>query len=102
HKKDSVYMTLTIDTVAFQVHLEPSGVRFKLKQPAELTLWYTNADEDVNGDGMVNKADKDLLSRLALYYVTPARDRRLRTKQNVHEQSITSRLLHYSTYAVSW
>jgi hypothetical protein len=101
-KKDSVWMTLTIDTVAFDVHFEPSGVRFALKQPAELTVWYTHANRDLNGDGVVDRTEKYLLDHLALYYIAPRKDKRLLTTQDRGAQSIAARLFHYSQYAVSW
>src|SRR5437899_2716854 len=50
---DAVLVTVTLDPVTFSVAFEPSGVWFSNGIPARLTIWYENADPDLNGDGVV-------------------------------------------------
>ncbi len=64
---DSVYVTLTIDSVAFSVNFQPSGVEFSKHSSGRLTLWYENANPDLNGDGVVDATDQALLLQLALW-----------------------------------
>jgi hypothetical protein len=103
-KHDSVYITLTIDPVAFDVKFEPSGVRFAMQSPASLTLWYTNANPDVNGDGVVDRTDALLRAESGLYYIKPHKGvkRRLPSNNDPQHQTITGPLLHFSEYAISW
>src|SRR5207237_1150477 len=54
---DSVHITLTIDPVSFEVHFKPSGVTFSRTWPAALTIWYGNANPDLDGDGAVDGVD---------------------------------------------
>src|SRR6266540_4014600 len=64
---DSVRITLTIDTVLFNVDFQPSGVVFSKSSPAQLAIWYQNADPDLNGDGVVDAADQVLEEQLAIW-----------------------------------
>ena len=103
-RHDSVYITMTIDPVAFNVTFEPSGVRFAIKSPARLTMWYANANPDVNGDGVADSTDAQLRAQCALYYIKVRKATKLRLPSwnDPQHQSITGPLLHFSQYAVSW
>ncbi len=102
--KDSVLITMTLDTVRFIVDFEPSGLLFKQDHPPMLVIWYQNADQDLNGDGVVDAADSVLLQQL-----------RIITRSGKHEHWHWTRsfegwnlpyvfapLRHFSQYAVSW
>ncbi len=65
---DSVRITLTIDTVSFNVDFQPSGVLFSLLSPAQLAIWYQDASADLNGDGVVDATDQALKDQLAIWY----------------------------------
>jgi hypothetical protein len=98
---DSVLITLTIDTLAFAVHFEPSGVRFSSQFPADLAFWYANANPDLNGDGVVDGTDEAWQSRIAIWY----RGRRwaeLPSLNDTKQQYVLTELGHFSEYAVSW
>ncbi len=102
--KDSVLITMTVDTVRFIVDFEPSGLQFKHDHEPMLVVWDQNANQDLNGDGVVDAADDSLLQQL-----------RIITRSGKHEKWHWTRsfegwdlpyvfapLQHFSQYAVSW
>jgi hypothetical protein len=101
---DSVFITLTIDSVAFSVSFQPAGVEFSKHSPASLTLWYENANPDLNGDGVVDDADQMLLLQLAVW-CRPTGTRSwfmLSSNNDATLPSISTALYHFSEYALSW
>ena len=101
---DSVFITLTIDTVLFNVDFQPSGVLFSKSSPAQLAIWYQNADPDLNGDGVVDAADETLKQQLAIWYRGSKAGawKQLWSKNDTTEELVTAALEHFSQYAVSW
>jgi len=104
HHRDSVLITLTIDPVNLTVDFEPSGVRFSGHRPATLAVWYGNANPDLNGDGVVDGADTDLASMIAIWGrpAKPAPWMKTLSKQLIGEQWVMGAIKHFSEYAVSW
>lgn len=101
-KGDSVYLTLTIDPVYFQVDFQPSGVKFSVKAPAVVTFWYANANRDLSGNGVVDGNDQHRLEQLAIHYIASGAGSRLPSKNDKEAQTVSAPLLHFSQYAVSW
>jgi hypothetical protein len=101
---DSVLITLTIDTVLFNVDFQPSGVVFSKSSPAQLAIWYENASSDLNGDGVVDAADEILKQQLAIWYrgTKAAAWRQLWSKNDTTQELVTAALEHFSQYAVAW
>jgi hypothetical protein len=100
---DSVWVTLTVDSVNFLVHFQPSGVLFSKTFPANLAIWYDNANPDLNGDEIVNGKDKQLEQQLAVWYhAAQTRWSRLSSKNDTTQRSVSTVLYHFSEYAVSW
>jgi len=64
---DSIEIFLHIDEERFELDFEPSGLTFDRRRPAELRLSYHFADPDLNGDGVVDRADQDTERRLLLW-----------------------------------
>ena len=103
-KTDSVAITLTIDPVDFAVEFEPSGVLFSTRSPAQLRIWYDNADLDLNGNGVVDGGDRNQLRRLGLWYRADRTNVWLKSpsKNNATQLNVAGPLYHFSEYAVSW
>jgi len=103
-RNDSLTITLTIDPVNFDVDFQPSGVVFASDTPAILTLWYENADPDLNGDGVVDSTDQTWLQQLTFYYQVAGGTTWAKqlTKNDPTMPSVTTALYHFSEYAVSW
>jgi hypothetical protein len=103
-KRDSVLITVTVDPVRFEVAFEPSGVLFSKSSPAQLAIWYQDADPDLNGDGVVDATDEMLQQQLAIWSQATRTDawKQLSSNNNTTQQYVASELYHFSQYAVSW
>jgi hypothetical protein len=100
---DSVLITLTIDPVTFSVDFQPSGVWFSNGSPAQLTFWYQNADPDYNGDGVVDAADKQLAQQIAVWGRAGGRRwTALPSAVDPNLPRVSTSVMHFSEYAVSW
>ncbi|HEV8263723.1 MAG TPA: hypothetical protein VGQ06_02150 [Gemmatimonadales bacterium] len=101
---DSVLITLTIDTVLFKVDFQPSGVVFSKSRPAQLAIWYQDADPDLNGDGVLDATDAMLQEQLAIWSQGTHTDgwKQLSSKNFTMQQYVATELYHFSQYAVAW
>jgi hypothetical protein len=102
-RRDSVLITLTIDPVLFKVDFQPSGVVFSKSSPAQLAIWYQNANPDLNGDGVVDATDATLEAQLAIWSEsTTDAWRQLSSKNDTTQKLVAAQVFHFSQYAVSW
>ena len=103
-RRDSVFITLTIDPQSFSVDFEPSGLRFSGRHPATLGFWYGNANPDLDGDGTVGAADQVLFEQLAIWgrATRPAPWVKTASQTAAGQQWVSAALFHFSEYAVSW
>jgi hypothetical protein len=100
---DSVTMTVTVDPVNVLVNLEPSGIRFG--QPAALSMWYGGAGGDLNGDGVVDRADADIESGpLTIWCLENPGDPwwAMSTVRSTLDRTLIVDLQHFSNYAVAY
>jgi len=103
NKGDSVQITLTIDPVDFSVDFQPSGLVFSPAYPAYLTLWYENANPDLDGNGVVDGNDQTLMQQLTFYCQTAWLPwMKIPSRHDSAQPSISTVLYHFSQYAVSW
>jgi hypothetical protein len=102
--RDSIFITLTIDPVTFSVEFQPSGLVFSTRHPPTLSIWYGNANPDLNGDGVVDATDQTLMTQVAIWGRPAKRDSWGRTSSQTETgpQWVTAALLHFSEYAVCW
>ncbi|HEV8263722.1 MAG TPA: hypothetical protein VGQ06_02145 [Gemmatimonadales bacterium] len=101
---DSVFITMTIDSVKLAVDFQPSGVTFSEVFAAGLIIWYANANPDLNGDGVVDATDEALQQQLALSE-QPAKMTgwfKTATKNDATQKYVAAELYHFSQYAVAW
>lgn len=101
---DSVRITLTIDTLNFNVDFQPSGVVFSNSSPAQLAIYYENANPDLNADGVVDAADQALREQLAIWYRGSKAGawKQVWSKNDTSEEVVTATVYHFSQYAVAW
>lgn len=101
---DSVLITVALDTTSLVLHFEPTGLQFASSSPANLRWWYTGANPDLNGDGVVNLADSILESALVLRVQSLPTDpwQLLGAVQSLSSRQFDAQLRHFSGYAVSW
>src|SRR6266702_6584920 len=97
NRGDSVLITLTIDTVSFYVDFQPSGVQFSKSSPAQLAIWYQDANPDLNGDGVVNAVDDSLKQQLAIWSEsTTSAWRQLSSKNDTTRQYVAADVYDFS------
>jgi len=100
---DSVQIRLKIDSDRFVVDFEPAGLVFSSRSPANLTFWYANANLDLNGNGVVDGSDWNMLQQLSVWYAaTPTAGYKVSTKNDASQLILSAPIYHFSTYAVSW
>jgi len=102
--RDSVWITIAIDPNTFAADFQPQGLQFDKRHPASLAFWYENADKDVNGDGVVDDADRAILSHLSVVKrpAGPAQWQQLISGLTQGLPVIYTEMKHFSIYAVSW
>jgi len=102
---DSVLITVAIDTTSLVVRFEPTGLEFNPMAPAQLNVWYTGADPDLDGSGAVDGADSRIEEEMLGVWVQEfAADpwTLVTTVQSIPSKRFSAYLSHFSDYAVSW
>lgn len=102
---DSVLIGLAIDSTELLVHLEPTGLVFNPLIPAQFTMWYTGADPDFNGDGVVDDLDAAIEETLLGLWVQVNPEDPWEAVVATHsllDKLFSALLQHFSGYAVSW
>lgn len=103
---DSVLITATIDRQLLLVTFGPGGLAFGGSRPARLRLYWGNANLDLNGDGLVNQLDEDIIRTLLVIAYQPAAGDPWSIPSD-QEKSPDNRYIeislpHFSNYAISW
>jgi hypothetical protein len=102
---DSVLVTAIVDPENIRVSLEPTGLQFSSYHPAELKMWWTGANGDLNGDGLVDGQDAEIETQwLGLWFQegTGSPWTQIPAEKSVSEKRLKAYLKHFSGYAVSW
>ncbi|MBI4421734.1 MAG: hypothetical protein HY560_12990 [Gemmatimonadetes bacterium] len=102
---DSVEITLSLDTTALALELEPTGLGFDPLVPAQLKIWYSAAGPDLDGDGSVNSVDayiEEVL--LGLWTREQLTDpwSALSAIKTASAKVLSADLAHFSGYEVAW
>ena len=102
----SVVITITVtDPQRLIVDLQPTGLRFTGDdEPANLTLWYVEQDDDLNDDGVVNATDDSIERTLAIYRRETATAPWARLTSNVVVESdeVEAILRGFSNYVIAY
>ena len=65
---DSVLITLTVtDPRHFIIDFQPSGLRFSVKNPARLKMFFGQCGDDLDGSGSVDGNDDAIASQLSIW-----------------------------------
>ena len=86
-----------------KLDFQPSGVVFSKSSPAQLAIWYKNANPDLNGDGVVDATDAALEQQLAIWSAS-TRDawRQLASKNDSAQKLVAAEVYHFCEFAVSF
>lgn len=103
---DSVHVTAILDATRLLVRFAPHGLVFGGSKPARLRLYWGLANLDLNGDGVVNGLDGNIIGNLLAiaYQATDGEPWVVWSDQtkSLELQYIEIALPHFSGYAVSW
>ena len=100
---DSVLITVLVDPVNIRVSLEPTGLQFG--HEADLEMWWTGTNGDLNGDGVVDTRDLEIEKQwLGLWYQEGAGTpwTPIPAEKSLSDKRLEADLKHFSGYAVSW
>ncbi|MBL8998278.1 MAG: hypothetical protein KJZ74_03595 [Gemmatimonadales bacterium] len=102
---DSILITITlVDPSRLQVSFSPSGLRFSPSDPADLKLSFLEADEDLNGDGVVDSRDTAIQAMLAVWRRERVGDPWVRQPTilapGTHE--VETDILGFTDYVIAW
>ena len=65
---DSIQITITLlDPLTLAVNMQPAGLQFSSREPAELKFEYDESDDDYDDDGDVDDDDSDAERRIAIW-----------------------------------
>lgn len=102
--RDSVLITVRVDTTNLVVHFEPTGLVFNPLARARFKIWYTGADRDLDRNGVVDEADEYIRQVLLGVWVQERPGEPWEAVAAVHdleERLFAAALGHFSGYAVS-
>lgn len=102
---DAVLITVTVDPNSLVVQFEPTGLVFNQRHPAQLRIWYTGADPDFDGNGVVDATDAYIERVLLGVWLREDPDddwEQVAATQSLGLKLFTADLRHFSRYAVSW
>ncbi len=103
-KRDRILITITVDPARFLVSLEPSGLQFSKKRPAELFINYAGANRDFDRDGDVDEIDALIETQYLKLWSQEAGGpwSPVQFEHSVADRWFLGRLLHFSDHAISW
>ena len=102
---DSVLITLTlVDPVRLLVDCQPSGLVFSPNAPARIKMSYAGADDDLNGDGVVNMTDSTLARALMIWRKETSTSPWLLVPSNnaTGAEAIDADIGGFTTYAIAY
>ena len=103
---DSVQISVTVEDAAeMRVRFAPAGLDFAAAEPAQLQMWYTGAQGDLNSDATVNTVDTNIeVTLLGLWTRQAATDPwvSLPAQHSAGYDWFKSPIDHFSSYAISW
>jgi len=102
---DSVLITVQIDATLLLARFEPAGLAFDPAHPVELRIDYTNGDDDLDEDGVVDPDDDAIeQTQLGLWRqaASGASWVRLGAVRDASLEDFRADLVQFSNYALGW
>lgn len=105
-KGDSVLITATVNRQQLLVTFGPNGLVFGGSKPTRLRLYWANANLDLNGDGVVNEQDTEIIrTQLVIAYQSQAGEPwsiPSDQEKSLDNGYIEISVPHFSNFAISW
>lgn len=102
---DSVPITITlVDRPHLIFEFQPAGLRFQPQHPAQLRFHLPHASADLNGDGVVDAADRALERRLAVWRQEHPGDPwvKLPSHADTRRRAISANIAGFTRYAIAF
>ncbi len=101
---ECVRITVTADPYRLLAEFHPAGLLFNPKHPARLRMYYSTADLDLNGDGVVDDRDEEIVEDKLGIWRLPHGDghwHRIEAEHEWDEKRFDARLESFSHYAIA-
>ena len=101
---ECVRITVTVDPSRLLAEFHPAGLLFNPKHPARLRMYYSTADLDLNGDGVVDDRDEEIVEDKLGIWRLPHGDghwHRIEAEHEWDEKRFDARLESFSHYAIA-
>lgn len=102
---DPTQITMSVaDPARLIVEFQPAGLVFVAGRPAKLTLWYLEADHDLNQDGVIDSQDLKLERLLSIWRQENLDDpwAFLPSVLSLHGDQLESEIPGFTRYAISY
>ena len=102
---DSIQITITLlDPLTLAVNMQPAGLQFSSREPAELKFEYDESDEDYDDDGDVDSDDSDAERRIAIWrQELPGQPWvRLSSRVEISLDDVEADILSFTSYALAF
>ena len=102
---DSIQITITLlDPLTLAVNMQPAGLQFSSREPAELKFEYDESDEDYDDDGDVDSDDSNAERRIAIWrQELPGQPWvRLSSRVEISLDDVEADILSFTSYALAF
>lgn len=102
---DSVLITITVtDPKSLSADFQPAGLKFSAQSPARLQFEFGEADDDLNGDGVVNGIDTALIPLISTWrQETPGGAwLKVASKVEIEINEVQAKILGFTGYALAY
>lgn len=102
---DSILITVrVVDPTQVMFDMEPAGLTFDPARPAALKIHYNHADDDFNEDGLIDTADDQVKTRLAIWRQETLADPffRLGSLNSEALEEMDADILGFTRYAIAY
>ena len=102
---DSILITITInDPTTLDADFQPAGLKFSVQDPARLQFEFAEADQDLNGDGVVNSSDTAIVPTISTWRQETPNGEWLKVSSSVEVElnEVQANLFGFTGYALAF